>query len=106
MQHGADLLVSSRGDTVKAKKAAERHIPIMGYVEFLAQLGTPVTPAARSRFRPDAWVDTHVAVQSGSAGLVVYGIHTIVCVIAIKKPVAMAANCAHPARMVFGPGGL
>ena len=40
------------------------------------------------------------------ARLMAYGIHTIVCVIAIKKPVAMAANCAHPARVVFGPGGL
>jgi hypothetical protein len=64
MQHGANLLVSSRVDTVKARTAAERHVPIIGYVEFLAQLGTPVTPAARSKYRPDAWVD------APSAGLV------------------------------------
>jgi len=38
-----------------------------------------------------------------------YGIHTFDWVAdwaARAKPAAMAANCAHPARMVLGPGGL
>ena len=35
-----------------------------------------------------------------------YGIHTFVCTVARATPAAMAANCAHPARMVLGPGGL
>ena len=61
MQHGANLLVSSRVDTVKARKAVERGIPIIGYAEFLAQLGTPVTPAAHSKYRPDSWVDAPLA---------------------------------------------
>ena len=34
-----------------------------------------------------------------------YGVHTFDWA-ARAKPVAMAANCAHPARMVLGPGGL
>jgi len=34
-----------------------------------------------------------------------YGIHTFDWA-ARAKPAAMAANCAHPARMVLGPGGL
>jgi len=35
-----------------------------------------------------------------------YGIHAFNCVVAMRKPAAMAANCAHPACMVLGPGGL
>jgi len=38
-----------------------------------------------------------------------YGIHTFDWTAdwaARAKPAAMAANCAHPARMVLGPGGL
>ena len=40
-----------------------------------------------------------------------YGIHTfdsgVACaLVAMAKPAAIVANCAHPARMVFGPGGL
>ncbi len=38
-----------------------------------------------------------------------YGIHTFDWAAdwaARAKPAAMAANCAHPARMVLGPGGL
>ena len=38
--------------------------------------------------------------------LVSYGIHTFNCAVAMTNPVAMAANWAHPARMVLGPGGL
>ncbi len=34
-----------------------------------------------------------------------YGIHTFDWA-ARAKPAAIAANCAHPARMVLGPGGL
>jgi len=38
-----------------------------------------------------------------------YGIHTFDWTAdraARAKPAAMAANCAHPARIVLGPGGL
>jgi len=38
-----------------------------------------------------------------------YGIHTFDWAAdwaTRAKPAAMAANCAHPARMVLGPGGL
>ncbi len=40
---------------------------------------------------------------------ITYGIHTFDWTAdwaARAKPAAMAANCAHPARMVLGPGGL
>ncbi len=42
-------------------------------------------------------------------GVMAYGIHTFDWAAdwaARAKPAAMAANCAHPARMVLGPGGL
>ncbi len=35
-----------------------------------------------------------------------YGIRTFHCAAAMTKPAAMAANRAHPARIVLGPGGL
>jgi len=50
--------------------------------------------------------------QAGEVGLRpvgAYGIHTFDWAAdwaARAKPAAMAANCAHPARMVLGPGGL
>jgi len=49
------------------------------------------------------------AVATLSMAMMVYGIHTFDWAAdwaARAKPAAMAANCAHPARMVLGPGGL
>jgi len=47
--------------------------------------------------------------QAYIASCLGYGIHTFDWTAdwaARAKPAAMAANCAHPARMVLGPGGL
>ena len=48
-------------------------------------------------------------IQIASSPYTTYGIHTFDWAAdwaARAKPAAMAANCAHPARMVLGPGGL
>jgi D-hexose-6-phosphate mutarotase len=60
MQHGVELLVASRTDTVKALKAAQGGIPVVDYPTFLAGLAKPPT-AGKSRYKPDIWADPHVA---------------------------------------------
>ena len=56
----AQLLVASRIDTVKAKHAAERRIPVLTYPEFLAVLakqGATPTLAADSKAAANDFVD-------------------------------------------------
>ena len=49
--HGVELLVASRIDTVKARKAAERGIPVVDYPTFPPLPERPAT-AATSREKP------------------------------------------------------
>lgn len=60
IHRGAELVVASRIDTVKARKAVEWGVPVLDYPAFIAQLG-PVMPAANSREKPDPFADTHAA---------------------------------------------
>lgn len=60
-----DLLVASRGDTVKAKTAEKLGVKVIPYYEFvgmLQQAGVQMIPAAT---KPDLWVDLPMELTLG-----------------------------------------
>ncbi len=105
-----DLWVHSMGQGIDTQRIA-------GLV-MRAKLGLPADPRLPSSpphetIFPDLLWFGPLTPQSngGNRRLSVagYGIHTFdwaADCAARAKPAAMAANCAHPARIVLGPGGL
>ena len=53
----SNVVVASRADTAKARKALEKGVPVLTYPDFLKAFQVDVTPS-KSR-KPDPWVDTH-----------------------------------------------